>query len=111
MEFAIVVALSWWGYHATEGVARYVLAVLAPTVGFGVWGSIDFRNAGASAERLRLLQELAISGLAALAWYASGEQALGLGLAALSLLHHVLVYLLGDRLLKRKASPTPQQSR
>ena len=104
MELAIVIALAWWGFHISDGVERYVLAILAPVVGFGIWGAIDFRSVGAHAERLRLLEELAISFLAAAAWYVAGEEALGVGLAALSIVHHALVYLLGERLLKQSRS-------
>lgn len=104
MELAIVIALAWWGFQIAEGVMRYVLAVLTPAVGFGIWGAIDFRNTGVHAERLRLLEELAISFLAAAAWYVAGEEALGIGLAALSIVHHALVYLLGDRLLRQGRS-------
>lgn len=101
MELAIVIALAWWGYHVSEGTERYVLAILAPAVGFGIWGAIDFRNMGTHAERLRLLEELAISFLAAAAWYVAGEEALGIGLATLSIVHHALAYLLDERPLRQ----------
>jgi hypothetical protein len=39
----------------------------APLVGFGFWGAVDFHQAGRFAEPLRLIQELAISALAAVA--------------------------------------------
>jgi hypothetical protein len=52
-------------------------------------------------ESLRLFQELVISGLAAVAWYAAGEYALGWALGLVSIVHHALVYLLGGTLLKQ----------
>lgn len=107
MEAAIVAALAMWGYHAgPHSVSKLVLALAAPAAGFGVWGAVDFRQAGRFAEALRLAEELAVSGLAALAWYAAGQHALGAALAIVSLAYHGLVYLDGGRLLK-----TPPVSR
>jgi hypothetical protein len=100
MEVGIVVALATWGYHTGSGTAAKILfAIAAPAVGFGLWGAVDFRRAGRLAEPLRLAEELVISGLAAAAWYAAGRHALGIALAALSVLYHALVYASGARLL------------
>lgn len=105
MEFGIVVALAIWGYHMGSSTwSRIALAVVAPLVGFGFWGMVDFHQADRWAEPLRLVQELVVSGLAAWAWYVAGQHILGLTLAGLSLVYHALVYLIGDRLLK----DTPQ---
>lgn len=102
MEAGIVAGFAFWGWHAGTGPAtKAALAIGAPVIGFGFWGAVDFHRAGAMAEPLRLIQELAISLLAALAFYAAGAQALAWALAALSLVHHALVYALGGRLLKR----------
>lgn len=109
MEAALVAALAMWGYHAgPDTVSKLVLALAAPAVGFGVWGAVDFRQAGRFAEALRLVQELVISGLAAAAWYAAGQYAPGAALAIVSLAYHGLVYLDGGRLLKTK--PVPRRS-
>jgi hypothetical protein len=70
-------------------------------IGFGVWGLLDFRQAGVLAEPLRLMQELVISGLAALAWYVAGGPIPGSTLGVISVVHHIFVYLAGERLLKR----------
>ncbi len=94
-------ALAYWGFHTGENVAgKLVLGLGAPALGFGFWGAVDFRWAGAAAEPLRLIQELAVTGLAALAWYTAGQQVLGILLAVLSLVYHGLVYASGERLLK-----------
>jgi hypothetical protein len=121
MEAAIVAALAMWGYHAGPDTAsKLVLALAAPAIGFGVWGAVDFRQAGRCAEALRLVQELVISGLAAAAWYAAGQHAAGAALAIVSLACHGLIYLGGGRLLKtppvprrrgRPASPATRTSR
>lgn len=103
METGVVVALGFWGYHTGGStVAKVALLIGAPIVGFGFWGAIDFHQAGRFAEPLRLTQELAISGLAAAAWYVSGHRALGIALAALSVGYHSLVYASGARLLKAR---------
>jgi hypothetical protein len=108
MEAAIIAALAMWGYHAgPDAISKLVLALAAPAVGFGVWGAVDFRQAGRFAETLRLFQELAISGLAAAAWYAAGQHAAGAALATVSVAYHGLVYLGGGRLLK--APPVPRR--
>jgi hypothetical protein len=68
-------------------------------------GAVDFHQAGRLAEPLRLLQELAISGLAAAALYSAGQHLLGWALGLLSAGYHTLVYLQGGRLLKPRSSP------
>jgi hypothetical protein len=66
-----------------------LLGVGAPLVGFGFWGAVDFHRAR-HAEGLRLPQELVVSGLAAVAWYASGAHLLRVALAAWSILYQRL---------------------
>jgi Protein of unknown function (DUF2568) len=101
LECAIVAAFAYWGVHTGRGAgAKAAYGVGAPVAAFGFWGAVDFRRLGRFAEPLRLVQELAVSGLAALALYAVGVHALGLALAALSLAYHALVYATGARLLK-----------
>lgn len=101
MEICVVLALATWGVHAgPSSVAKVVLGVGVPVIGFGFWGAVDFRDAGWIAEPLRLAQELIVTSLAAVAWYAAGWEAPGLALATLSLLYHGLVYALGERLLQ-----------
>jgi hypothetical protein len=68
-------------------------------LGFGFWGAVEFHGAR-HAEGLRVLQELVVSGLAALAWYVSGAHLLGVALAAWSILYHAFVYASDARLLK-----------
>jgi Protein of unknown function (DUF2568) len=112
LEVGVVAALADWGYHTGGGTTASVLvAVAAPLAGFGFWGGVDFRRAGRLAEPLRLAQELAISGLAASAWYATGRHALGLALAALSLLYHACVYASGARLLDPRVRPQRTETR
>ena len=106
MEAGIIGGFAWWGYRAGAGTGtKILLAAGAPALGFGFWGAVDFHQAGRLAEPLRLLQELAISGLAAAAVYAAGQHLLGWVLGLLSVAYHALVYLQGGRLLKHRSSP------
>lgn len=95
MELGVVCGLAYWGYQA----GGTLPAVAAPVVGFGFWGAVDFHQAGRAAEPIRLIQELAISGLAAASFYSGGRHVLGWGLATVSVVHHLLVYVSGNRLL------------
>lgn len=101
MELGIVIALGYWGYKTGESTtAKILLSVGVPLIGFGIWGLVDFRNAGSLAEPLRLIEELVISGVAVLAWYVAGAQSMGLALGIISIVHHASVYALGSTLLK-----------
>ena len=103
MELGIIAALGYWGYQTGGSiVSKLFLSIFAPALVFGFWGLVDFRRAGSVAEPLRLTQELVISAVAALAWYLTGAPILGSMLALLSLVHHALVYLSGETLLKRE---------
>jgi Protein of unknown function (DUF2568) len=102
MEVCVVVALGWWGFELGGSTASSILlAIAAPAIGFGFWGLVDFHWAGRLAEPARLIQELVVSCLAAVAWYAAGQHALAWMLAGLSLVYHALVYATGERLLGR----------
>ncbi len=106
MECGVVAALAWWGVHTgTSTVTKIVYGIGTPAVGFGVWGAVDFHQLGRVAEPVRLVEELAISGLAAAAWYAAGQRELGIALAALSLAYHTLIYASGARLLEPTTPP------
>ena len=113
MEAGIIAALAYWGFHTgPTTAAKIALAVAVPAAGFGFWGAVDFRHAGRLAEPLRLAQELAISGLAAAALYATGQHVLGWAFAGTSVAYHALVYASGGRLLKpRPAEPQPLAGR
>ena len=49
MELGIVIALGYWGYKSGEGgMIKILLSVSVPLIGFGIWGLVDFHNAGHS---------------------------------------------------------------
>ena len=101
MELGIVLALAYWGYQTGNNLGtKILLGIVAPVLGFGFWGAIDFHQAGNMAEPLRLIEELVISGLAAFALYVAGQHALGWAIGSLSIVYHTLVYISGGRLLK-----------
>ncbi len=104
MEAGIVLALGYWGYHISDNrIWKIILTIVVPLVGFGFWGMVDFHQFRNIGEILRLLQELVISGLAAIALYSAGAHIPGWGLGILSVVHHALTYLLGERLIKEKS--------
>jgi hypothetical protein len=101
MEVGIVVALAYWGYwtgHST--IQRALLSIGAPVLVFSFWAFIDFRKTGPTAELFRCVQELVLSGIAAVSLYTTGQRTLGWILGLVSIVHHLAVYLLGERLLK-----------
>jgi hypothetical protein len=101
MEVGIIIALGYWGFtlDGDPGI-RMISGFGAPLIGFGFWGLIDFHQFGSVSEFLRLAQELAVSGMAAWAWYMAGQHIAGGLLAGVSVVHHSLVYLSGERLLR-----------
>ncbi len=106
METGIVVGLAYWGYQTGSApIAKIVLAIGAPLLGFGFWGAVDFHQAGRAAEPLRLVQELLVSGLAALAVWSAGRPVFGLAMGVVSIGYHALVYAAGGRLLKPRPNP------
>jgi|GEM_PF-3611178 len=77
MEFGIVGALAYWGFHiGRNSFLKIILGISAPILIFGFWGLVDFRKAGTMAEYLRLVQELVLLGLAAVALFFSGQHVL-----------------------------------
>jgi len=104
METGIVLALAYWGYKTGETTTlKILLAILAPTIVFGFWGIVDFRNFGRSSEYLRLIQELIICALVTYFLYILEEHLLAWIFGIISVVYHIMVYLLGERLLKDKA--------
>ncbi len=103
METGIVLGLAYWGYHTGESLLlKILLAIIAPVIVFGFWGMVDFRNFGKNSEYFRLSQELIICALVTYLLFVSALPFLGWIFGIISAAHHLLVYLLGERLLKNK---------
>ena len=55
METGVVAGLAYWGIRTGDtAAAKAALGLTAPLIGFGIWGALDFRQAGPHAESLRL---------------------------------------------------------
>jgi len=107
MELGIVLAFGYWGYWFGSSFSiKIILCLVAPLIGFGFWGLVDFHQFGKLSEFLRLIQELLISGLAAVALYTTGQGIAAWILAGISIVYHILVYLDGDTLLNNPQSQT-----
>ena len=103
METGIIFGFGYWGYHAGGSITtKIILAVFIPLIGFGFWGAVDFRSYGPYAEYIRLAQELVISGMVAAAFFVLSLVVAGWSMIVLSVLHHTLIYITGERLLKKK---------
>ncbi len=102
LEVSIVFAFGWWGYHTgVTQTMKIFLMIITPLFGFGFWGLIDFHQMGKLSEALRLIQELLISGLAAAALFVTGARIWGMILAIWSVTYHTMVYITGNRLLRK----------
>ena len=103
METGIVLGIGIFGYYFGKTIVlKIVFMICLPLLLFGFWGAVDFRKSGKNAEIFRLIQELFICFLASAAFYFSGHPVLCWILLLISVLHHILVYALGDTLLKNK---------
>ncbi len=101
MEAVLVLGLGYLGYlMGNQNFWKILLAILMPLVFFGIWGILDFRRLNRYAEPFRLIEELLITLLAAAALYVYGAHFIAWALAILSVVHHSLTYLIGERLLK-----------
>lgn len=101
METGIVLAFGYWGYHlANSAFLKILLMILIPLLVFGFWGMVDFHNFGRYAEPLRLTQELLVTSAAAFVLYLTGRFAFCWIMISISVLHHILVYATGGKLLK-----------
>ena len=104
METGIVAGLAYWELKFGETtLTKIIFCIGAPGLIFGFWGSFDFHNFGKLSEFLRLMQELIISFISAFALYSINQHILGLTLALISIFHHILIYSLGETLLKQNA--------
>lgn len=101
MEIAIVIGMAFCGYKfGNQGIWKIIFAILFPLAGFGFWSIVDFHRLKKHGEMLRLIEELLITGLVAAILYGLGAHLAGWTLAILSVIHHSLTYILGERLHK-----------
>ena len=102
MELGVIAGLAVWGYQlGSTPVMSTVLAILVPLVGFTIWGLVDFEKVARSGETLRLIEELLLAGIAAAGFLYVGDEYLGWALIIVTVAHHSLVFISGDRLVDR----------
>jgi len=100
METGIILAFGYWGYCLGVHIGmKILLCIGAPSLVFAFWSLVDFHQFDIFSERLRLTQELFISGLAAIVIYSTGFHVFAWMLGGISIVHHALVYIIGDKLL------------
>lgn len=105
MEATLVLGLGYLGYLlGNRTLWRILLTILLPLSVFGFWSIVDFHRLHRHAELFRLIEEIVITGMIAIALFFNGAHWVAWILAILSLLHHSLTYLLGERLLKHTRS-------
>ncbi len=100
LEIAVLVALGYWGWVSGEGFWRWVLAADLPILAGVLWGTFRVPEDPSSSGRapipvpglIRLVLEIAILGLGALALFDAGIRWLGGLYAAGLILHYALSY-------------------
>jgi hypothetical protein len=100
LELAALFAFGAWGFGASDGAFRYLLAVLLPFAAAGAWGTLavpgDPSRSGRApvpiAGWLRLLLEAAFFGCAVWATWSLGKVTLALTATAVLVLHYAASY-------------------
>jgi uncharacterized protein DUF2568 len=95
LELLMLAAFGYWGFQAsTETVVKIILGVGVPLVVVLIWGMFLAPRATRRLERIpRMLAELTIFGLAALAVAAAGRPDLAILFAVVVVLNQALLYL------------------
>jgi uncharacterized membrane protein len=96
LEFAVLVAVAYWGYTAGTGLTRIGLALGAPLVVIVVWGALGSPKAPRRLpEPYRGALSLVLFGVGAGALVAAGLQPLAAAFALVAIVDTVAYYLLG----------------
>ena len=82
-ELGMLAGFAWWGFHAADGVAGWVLAVALPSLAVTMWGQFLAPKAPHRLKGIMLpFVRLNVLLLGALAAYLSGAAPLGIVTAA-----------------------------
>ncbi|MDP9077950.1 MAG: YrdB family protein [Bacteroidota bacterium] len=97
LEIAMLIALGYWGWHATAGWLQYLLAIGLPAIAATLWGIFRIQNDPKPAPVevpgvVRLLLEWALFGTAVLALFSLGYFKLSLAMAIVVKLHYIVSY-------------------
>jgi hypothetical protein len=97
VELGALAAAAYWGYEATDGAARWILAVAAPAAVAAVWWLFIAPKARIEVSRGAALGiELVLLGLVAAGLAAAGPVWLGIAFGALALVSGTLNFALRD---------------
>ena len=100
LELVALFAFGYWGWNASDGIMRYVLAIGLPILAAAAWGTfavIDDPSRSGNAPvpvsgAIRLVLELVFFALAAYALYSVGSENWALAFAAIVLVHYAVSY-------------------
>ena len=97
LELAGWASMGYWGWTQHQGALRFVLGIGLPLLAMGLWGTFRVPDDPGKAPvavpgALRLALEVVEFGTAVGLLIAAGRAALGIGLAALLLLHYAASY-------------------
>lgn len=104
LELAALFAMGYWGWTQHEGLARWFWVIGAPLIAAVLWGTFAVPNDPSRSGHapvptpgaVRLLLELLIFAASAIALMASQQEAAGITLAIVVLVHYAISY---DRIL------------
>lgn len=97
LELAGVVAVGYWGYHAIDGLGRWLIAIGAPALLIVFWALVIAPGADVPIpQQVREVIGSVVLLAAAGALYAAGAQAAALAFAGLVILNTVLALVLRD---------------
>ena len=97
LELAGVVGVGYWGYHATTGPGRWLLAIGAPAILIVSWSLVIAPGANVPIPlRVREVAGSIVLLAAAAALYVAGAQPAALAYAGLVILNAVLTLVLHD---------------
>ncbi|MCR8558679.1 YrdB family protein [Mucilaginibacter sp. BJC16-A38] len=108
LEITMLIALGYWGWHATTGWLQYLSAIGLPAIAATLWGVFRIQNDPKPAPVevpgvVRLLLEWALFGAAVLALFSLGYFKLSLAMAIVVKLHYIVSYDRTWAMLRNKA--------
>jgi len=98
LELCALAALGYWGFHAAGGAVQWLLGLGAPLAMAVVWGAFMAPKAARPLrDPIRIVAEIAIFGIAALALAVADQPGLAIAFAAAVALHLLLTFPLDQR--------------